>query len=166
MILALFISGCTENASDNQGQTKTTSAQQEEKISVTLYYPDIDALYLHPVQLELQKNNEWINETMKSLEEQPKDTKLTPALPSKDLIKSIRIENQVAYVDFDKKVLAKVQRGASIEQMMIQSIAHTLNKNVKVESIIITIDGQKEETLLGHIDILDSIKPDKNWVKE
>lgn len=161
-LLTLFIAGCTENVGVEQEKPKNT----EEKIAVTLYYPDTDALYLHPVQKEMTKNTDWMDQALKSLADQPSDKKLTPALPSKDLIKSMRIDNQIAYIDFDKKALEKVQRGASIEQIIIQSIAHTLNKNAKIESIVLTIDGNSEETLLGHIDILEAIKPDKNWVKE
>lgn len=170
ILLAFMLAGCTSdilggdrNAGSQAGDKPKPAA---EKIEMTLYYPDTDALHLFPVVIELPKDEKWLETGIRELAEQPKDKNLSQALPSKDLVKSIRIEKEIAYVDMNEEVLKNTPRGATIEQIIIQSIVHTLVKNTNVKKVVFTIDGKDRETLLGHIDIIDPIKPDMNWLEK
>lgn len=169
-LLAFMLAGCTsdilggdQNISSQTGDKPKPTA---EKIEMTLYYPDTDALHLFPVTIELTKDEKWLENGIRELAEQPKNKKLSQALPSKDLVKNIRIEKELAYVDMNKEVLKNTPKGATIEQIIIQSIVHTLVKNTNVKKVVFTIDGKDRETLLGHIDIIDPIEPDMNWLEK
>lgn len=169
-ILAFMLIGCTSDilGGDRNVDPLTVDKpkQQAETIQMTLFYPDTDALHLFPVTIELTKDEKWLEKGLKELAEQPKDKKLSQALPAKNLIRCIRIENEIAYVDMDEEVLKNTPKGATIEQIIIQSIAHTLVKNTAVKKVLFTINGKDRETLLGHIDIIDPIKPDVNWLEK
>lgn len=169
-LLAFVLVGCT---SDILGGDKNINSSTGDKpkppvetIQMTLFYPDIDALHLFPVTIEVVKDEKWLENGIKQLAEQPQDKKLSQALPDKELIRGIRIENETAYVDMNEAVLKNTPRGATIEQIIIQSIVHTIVKNTNAKKIVFTIDGKDRETLLGHIDIIDPIEPDMNWLEK
>ena len=64
------------------------------------------------------------------------------------------------------ETIKKWPQGTTTEQIIIESIANTLVKNANVEKVIFLIDGKSAETLLGHVDLLDPISPDPQWLKK
>jgi len=172
-IMVLALVGCTlddikpagsKNGSDSP--TSTANSDGAEDIEVTFYYPTVDAMKLVPVEMKVKKEEKWLEKSLDLLAEQPSDKNLTKVFPNRGLVGSLRIEGENAYVDLKGKEVKKIPRGATIEQIIIQSLAHTLTKNSDVERIVLTVDGKEKETLLGHIDILDPIEPDSEWLKK
>lgn len=170
LLIVGLLSGCAADiksgptTTDPQGTA--AQGQKQEEINVTVYYPTKDALYLVPTDVKMIKDEKWLEKGLDLLSQNPKDANLAPAFPAQNMIKSIRIEGDNAYVDMNGESLQKASRGSTLEQIIIQSIVYTVTKNTKVKQVAFTIDGENKSTLLGHIDIVDPVQPDPNWIKK
>ena len=89
-----------------------------------------------------------------------------PTIPFKDFVESIQIDGTTAYVNIKQESILKSPKGATLEQVLIQSIVYTIVKNTDVKKVAFTVDKKQKETLLGHVDILDPIEPDDSMIKK
>ena len=165
LLLIFATAACTPDLPVS-GTNGTETKAQPEKITVTLFYPTKDALYLEPETQEIIKEEKWLENAIVLLQKQPKNTSLIPAIPEGDWLRSIKIDGKIAKVDMKGETIKKWPQGATTEQIIIESIAHTVVKNANVEKVIFLIDGKPVETLLGHVDLLDPISPDSQWLKK
>lgn len=163
MIFATAACGTDLPASGTNG---TETKVQPEKIRVTLFYPTKDALYLEMETQEIVKEEKWLENALLLLQKQPKNAGLVPAIPEGEWLRSIKIDGKIAQVDMKGETVKKWPKGTATEQIIVESIANTLVKNANVEKIIFLIDGKPTETLLGHVDLLDPITPDPQWLKK
>lgn len=71
---------------------------------------------------------------------------------------NVTVEDGMAYVDFSSEGL---EGGATTEMVLIDQIVYTLaNSFEEITAIQFTIDGQKTETLMGHMDTSEAFVAD------
>ena len=71
---------------------------------------------------------------------------------------NVTVEDGLAYVDFSSEGL---DGGATTEMVLIDQIVYTLaNSFEEIAAVQFTVDGQKTETLMGHIDTSEAFVAD------
>lgn len=78
----------------------------------------------------------------------PPDSGLTTALHEELQIISVRVEGKTAFVDFDAENL----HGGSLEEiLLVGQIVKTLTGLVNIEEVQFLVNGERRDTLMGHI---------------
>lgn len=90
----------------------------------------------------------------------------TRTLPTGTHLRSIYITDpKVAVVDFSREVRGEPQ-GAWSECLAVYSVVNSLAVNIpEIDAVQILIEGNPAETLAGHIDISEPLKPDMRLVR-
>jgi N-acetylmuramoyl-L-alanine amidase len=79
---------------------------------------------------------------------------LCPTLPRGTCVKSVKIVDNVAYVDFSKELMENHWGGSRAEELTVYSIVNTLTDVPGIKEVQILIEGLASSTIAGHI-ILD-----------
>lgn len=81
---------------------------------------------------------------------------LLSPLPPGTRVNSLRVENNIAIIDFSKEIRENFQGGAGLELNLLESMKKTLLSIPGIEGIEIQIDGEKGQSIGGHI-VLDRV---------
>ncbi|MCG8513152.1 MAG: N-acetylmuramoyl-L-alanine amidase [Halanaerobiales bacterium] len=81
---------------------------------------------------------------------------LLSPLPPGTKVNSLRVENNIAIIDFSKEIRENFQGGAGLELNLLESMKKTLLSIPGIEGIEIQIDGEKGQSIGGHI-VLDRV---------
>jgi spore germination protein GerM len=137
-----------------------------EKKTVLLYFSDREDEYLVGEKREILKRgevNQEAKETILELIKGPKG-KLVPTLPPRTKLLGFNVnEKGVAEVNFNRAFSKDHPGGSSAETMTIYSVANSLILNFpQIKKVQILIEGEKEETIAGHLSLDQPIssKPD------
>ena len=163
-LLLLVITGCAqkpnvENANPKQPPISSKPLEQQE--TVKLYFSDQDAMYLKPEVRQVTVQGELladivVNELIKG----PKEKDLQPTIPAETKLLSLKIADNVAYVNLSKEIQAKHWGGSTGEIMTVYSIVNTLaDLNIGIEKVQILVEGEKQQTLVGHLDTFEPLTP-------
>ncbi len=96
----------------------------------------------------------------------PQDkAKMVNMFPKGTKIRSIRVENGIAYVDFSKE-LTDMPQGSYTEFMLTTSIVNTLTEFPEIKKTQILVEGKKIATLKGHTDLLDPLERNTTLLKK
>ncbi len=156
MIMGLCLTGC-DKASDSQAGTET----------VTFYFADKDAMYLVPETRTVDKKGGTLEAAvMEELLKGPQKEGSVPTIPEGTRVLSVTVENGVAYVDFSKEFQTKHPGGSAGEIMTIYSVVNTLTGLPGVEKVQFLLEGDKQESILGHMDTTVPIEPDSKLVEK
>ena len=171
MVLTLAVmSGCSpknEKGADNgsaaavtagnnakAGSPESSSAAKKENTSLTVkvYYPDDQGMKLiadkRTVTLDGQ---EKYTAAMESLLEGTKEKGQTNIIPKQAKLRSVKVENGTATVDFTGDLRKDFVGGSTGETMLVGSVVDTLTEFPEVKKVQILIDGKKVESLSGHM---------------
>lgn len=113
-------------------------------VEYTLEYSDGDNIYL---------------ETVNSLRVLPEgQDQYCTMMDEKYVCSSVTVEDGVAYVDFSSEGL----NGGSINEMvLIDQIVYTLSNSFEeIAAVQFTLDGEKTDTLMGHVDTSEAFVAD------
>lgn len=126
----------------------------ERKMAVVLYFGDEQQEFL------VEENRELMGVSKENLatlliEELIKGPKgsLQPTIPKgAKLNRKVACEGGICQVDFSREIISEHPGGTSSELMTIYSVVETLRHNIPgVEGVRFLVDGQRIETLAGHI---------------
>lgn len=142
---------------------------KKELRDVTVFFSDEDGLYLKSQKLPIEKGG-LIDEARAALDalvNGPTDPKLGKTLPEGTKLLSLKVEGGVAFVDLSAEVIANHEGGSSGELLTIYSIVNTLTLNfAEIKEVQLLVDGKKEDTIAGHIDITQPLGPDRKLIKD
>lgn len=153
IILTLILTACFAWV-----QSDKNEASVDERL-VYLYFPDEEALFLHPESRQVRVLKEDLPQTIVSeLIKGPQNKKLYPSLPSSTRLLSLKIENQIAYVDLSQDFPRDYPGGTTGEHMALGSIVLSLTELDNIDSVQFLIEGEKVEVLAkGHIELLNPL---------
>lgn len=137
-------------------------------LDVSIYFSDEDGLYLKAEKRQIEKSSLELEAkaALDELFEGPENTALGATLPEGTKLLSIRIDGQTATVDLSKEVVQNHPGGSTGEILTIYSIVNTLTLNFpEIKDVQILVEGQKKQTIAGHIDITTPLTPDKQIIK-
>ncbi|MBI4949543.1 MAG: GerMN domain-containing protein [Deltaproteobacteria bacterium] len=88
-------------------------------------------------------------------------------IPESTRVLRVNIKQRSASVDLSKEVSEDHPGGSTGEILTVYSIVNTVALNFpEIEEVQILIEGKKAETLKGHIDISQPLKPDRKIIRE
>lgn len=190
MVLALTIGllavGCTngagvskpvngpgngENPSSDQPAQSVQGQKQNDtaKEKVLLYFSDDQALFLIPEEREILKTdnkNELLKKVAEELVKGPTQKNLSLTMPQGVKVNSTKLEKDLVTVDFSKELQTNHWGGSAGEMMTVYSIVNTLTQFPEVTQVQILIDGQKVDSISGHLDISQPLIRDNTIIKE
>ncbi|WP_312833396.1 GerMN domain-containing protein [Sedimentibacter saalensis] len=117
--------------------------------SITLYYPDVDGITIHAVDVQISFNT---NEEPKDIiEKNVKDLSVYEVLGPNTKINDLYFDEQgnSVHIDLSKEFVTEMNAGSGFEAMILQCLTNTLGDYYQVEEVYITIDGGPYES--GHI---------------
>jgi len=142
-------------------QVEPNLQPQDPKHVVRLYFGDSQALGFNMEErvIDVVSPEKLIEELISGpVYEENKQT-----IPDGTKLIDIEIEDKVAFVNFSRELIDNHWGGSAGESMTIGSIVNTLvlNENTGIEKVQILVNGEKTETLAGHIDISIPLEPAK-----
>jgi N-acetylmuramoyl-L-alanine amidase len=90
---------------------------------------------------------------------------LCPTVPRGTQLRSLRIEDGVAYLDFSHELASSHWGGSRAEELTVYSIVNTLAELPEVERVQITIEGAWPVTIAGHVVLDAPLEPDYGLVR-
>jgi len=126
---------------------------------VTIYVPgEGDDMKLTPMDVKVSNNKNFLNNKLDALiAELIKEGILSE---NTHLVGNIKVENKIATINFSKELFDF--HGSSLQEaLLLNSIAYTLiSKEDKIEGIKFLVEGQKIDSIGGHIEINEPFVPD------
>lgn len=151
--------GSSSSAIQAESAPAATSSSQgaekkPQKLTIKVYYPDEQGMKLiadkRTVTLDGQ---EKYTAAMESLLEGTKEKGQTNIISKQAKLRSVKVENGTATVDFTGDLVKDFVGGSTGETMLVGSVVDTLTEFPEVKKVQILIDGQKVESLSGHMDL-------------
>jgi N-acetylmuramoyl-L-alanine amidase len=84
---------------------------------------------------------------------------LCPTLPRGTCLKSVKIVDNVAYVDFSEELMENHWGGSRAEELTVYSIVNTLTDVPGIKEVQILIEGLVSSTIAGHIILDEPLSP-------
>ncbi|MBI5809591.1 MAG: GerMN domain-containing protein [Deltaproteobacteria bacterium] len=139
------------------------------EISVDLYFISEDGTHLKAEKRGIGKGEplDEAKETLTALFSGPKpeNSGLIVTVPEGTRLLGLTIKDGVAYVNISREVIEKHWGGSSAEIQTVYSIVNTLAMNFpEIKKVQILVDGKKESTIAGHIDITRPLAPDRKLI--
>ena len=145
-----------------------THPPKTESMTVDLYFSTEEGPYLKAEKRKIKKGSLETEAAgaVRALLEGPKED-LISAIPAGTRLNALKVRDSTAFVDLSSEVVKNHPGGSSGEIETIYSIVNTLALNFQgIKDVQILVDGRKEETLAGHIDISFPLKPDRKIIKD
>ncbi|KNZ68325.1 Lipoprotein LpqB, GerMN domain-containing protein [Thermincola ferriacetica] len=154
----------------NNERTETATAMStktaRETVKIVLYYADKDGEYLKAQTMRIPKKEGIARAALEELIKGPrKGDGLQRTIPSGTKLKDINIENGLCTVDFSKELRDNHWGGSTGELLTVYSIVDVLTQFPTVEKVQILIDGQKVDTLAGHMDLSKPFERNTDIIK-
>ena len=185
MVLTLAVmSGCSpknEKGADNgsaaavtadnnakAGIPESSSAAKKENTSLTVkvYYPDDQGMKLIAVKRTIRTDkNDKYTAAMESLMEGTKEKGQTAIIPKQAKLKSVKVKGDTAYVDFTQALVKNFVGGSTGEEMLVGSVVDTLTEFPEIKKVQILVEGNKVESLSGHLDLTTPLSRMGNLIK-
>ena len=127
----------------------------KKSMNVKVYYPDDSGMKLVEVEREIvidDSTNKYIA-AVETLLEDPAEDNLTKIFPNNAAIRSVKVTDGLAIVDFDGSLLKSFVGGSTGEEFLIGSVVDTLTNFPEVKRVKFLVDGKEIETLSGHMDL-------------
>ncbi len=122
-------------------------------ITATLWFGDRQAEYLLPEKRQLRVDGTSPAEAvLEALITGPTLPGRTETIPPGTRVLGVRLSGGVAYADFSKELRTNHWGGSSGEQMTVYSVVDSLTELPGITSVQFLIEGQKVESIAGHID--------------
>lgn len=138
------------------------------KIKVTLYLVAADGLRLVPVGREVPFEDEPVEQAKRILEAQlePPPPDVRSAIPSGTTLRALYLlKDGQAYVDLSREAAANHPGGTLNEILTVYTIVEALAANLPaITSVHLLVDGREVETLAGHVDLRQPLRPSTAWV--
>lgn len=160
LVFSSLVFGCADGAGGEGQKTSETPLTKNQKVEkeITLYFSDDQAMYLQSetrlVTIEKDRETEQlpaavINELIAG----PKDSNLYRTIPPEAKLLGIEIKDGIAYVNFSEELRTRHWGGSTGEAMTMGSIVNSLTELNGIEKVLVLINGETQETLVGHLDI-------------
>ncbi len=134
--------------------------QETKELTVKVYYPNDDGSKLVAVSRKavLTDDADKYTAAIQSLMQGTKEKGQITILPRQAKLRSVKVQDGVARVDFSGDLIKHFVGGSTGEEMLVGSVVNTLTEFPEVKEVQILIDGQAVETLAGHMDLTVPIK--------
>ena len=164
VLMTLLTAACTQE--NTPVVPDKPAVTQTEKHTVTVYRLPADGtekLYAEKVTVEGDSNEQPLLALEALINTKPQDEKLVNAFPQGLKILSLTVDKGVAVVDLSKEIY-NIEAGSYTEMMLTQAMANTLTEFPNIKEVNFLIEGKKEASIKGHIDLLDAFERDTTMI--
>ncbi len=171
VLIAVFAAGCDSgqtvtNPTGPATPDKQAAKPAAETMPVTVYYATKDAMYLVPEIHNVPKSDQPAQAAIEQLLKDPKSAELVRTLPEGTRLRGITVNNHIAYVDFNDKLITKGSGGTAGEILAVGSIVNTLTEFPEIYKVQIMVEGKKIDTLFGHLDTSEPLSRAKDIIRK
>ncbi len=158
---AVSSSASASVASSSEKPSSSTSGSKQEapkSVEVELYYPDATATKLVSVKkkLDITKEDKY-NAAVHALMQDPKEKNVTGIFPKTAKLRSVRLQGDIAVVDFDSNIRKGFSGGSTGERFLVGSVVNTLTNFPEIKKVRFLLDGKEIESLAGHMDLTEPV---------
>lgn len=164
VLMTLLTAACTQE--NTPVVPDKPAVTQTEKHTVTVYRLPADGtekLYAEKVTVEGDSNEQPLLALEALINTKPQDEKLVNAFPQGLKIRSLTVDKGVAVVDLSKEIY-NIEAGSYTEMMLTQAMTNTLTEFPNIKEVNFLIEGKKEASIKGHIDLLDAFERDTTMI--
>lgn len=158
--------GTPAETQEKQDLTMKPGTKGNAKVQVSLYFSDQNGDYLHVENREIAMVPGLARATVKELIAGPKTKGLLRTIPEGTQLLDINVENGLCRVDLSKEFKENHWGGSSGEILTVYSLVDTLTQFSSIDQVEILVEGQKVETLAGHMDLSTPVIRNMQIVKE
>ena len=166
MTVLLLTSGCEESgkpeqknattAPVNPAVTKpatpgTTNHVATGQTEIKLYFPNDSGDGLGSVKVSVPTDDRY-TAAVKELVAGTKEPGLTGIFPKGVTVRSVKVADGLATVDFSEALTHNFVGGSTGEQMLVSALVNTLTEFPEIERVLLTVEGERIETIAGHLD--------------
>lgn len=148
------------------GEKLPSPIGKKPSVEVSLYNIDDEGTRLKAVKGRVAKGplQSLIGETVEQL---IKTSKTDGAIPEGTRLLGVKVKDKTAVIDLSKEFAEKNVGGSTGEMLAIYSVVDTVTLNFPdVKEVQLLVEGKKEKTLAGHIDISLPLGPDRKIIKD
>lgn len=165
--LIMVVAGCDRSANTPKNPQQPTVTEKE----VSLYFSDDQAMYLVPEKRSIQVKKDASAEDIaagiiNALIEGPKATDLSPTFPPETKLRGVKIESDLATVDFSQELTSKHWGGSTGEAMTLGSLVNSLTDLDGIKRVQILLEGEKVDSLLGHFDTSEPLERNEELLQK
>lgn len=187
MVLALTLlaaAGCSDNKNNVGGDDNKTTITADTgsapkalpdkekekaakgKLTIKVYYPDEQGMKLQAVKKTVKVgSDDKYTAALKALLDGTKEKGLATIVPKQAKIKSVKVQGDTAFVDFDDNLIKKFIGGSTGEEMLVGSIVNTLTEFSEIKKVQLLVEGKKIESISGHLDLTKPVERMDNLIK-
>jgi len=135
---------------------------------IDVYFVSEDGAGLTPEKRLAKKGaiEDEIKEALGMLVEGPMERKLSSAIPEGTRLRGLRLDGNIATVDFSVEMIKNHPGGSTYEILTIYSVVDTVALNFpQVKEVMILVDGKKTETIAGHIETTAPFIADRSLIR-
>ena len=147
------VSGQVNQDSQEVVADSKVQVETQTKVDVVLYFADQGGDLLVPEKREIIMVPGLARATVEELINGPKDKGLARTIPEGAKLLDINIEKGLCRLDFSQELKDNHWGGSSGELLTVYSIVDTLTQFPTVKEVEILIEGQKIDSLAGHMDL-------------
>ncbi|HPD18782.1 MAG TPA: GerMN domain-containing protein [Candidatus Goldiibacteriota bacterium] len=155
--------GFKNNVRTSQNMIKLYSPDKK-LINVVVFYGDPKTDRLKPFSTEIYEDGYVVNEVKQVLnklfENPPQD--YIRVIPEGTSVREVYIDaNLTLYVDLSEEFMVNNKGGTTLEYLTVYSIIKSVFSNfLEIRGIKLLINGVEQETVSGHLNIIDIFRPD------
>jgi len=158
--------GAEKKSGDGNGEPVDPNPAQEQ-VTLTLYFGDTNAEYLSQEVRTVDKGAEPYEAVLvEELIKGPQAQGLVKTIPPEAKLIDVRVVDGTAFVNFSREFQTKHWGGSAGELLTIYSVVNTLTEEPGIEQVQFLIEGDKLESLAGHMDIQEPLRRDDSFIKE
>lgn len=158
VLMALFAAACTPENKTVMPEQNSAAAVQKQTVTVYRLPADgTEKLYAEKVSVEGNKEELPLLALNALISTKPQDEKLVNGFPQGLKILSLTVDKGVAVVNLSKEIY-NIEAGSYTEMMLTAAIVDTLTEFDGIKQVNFLIEGKKEASIKGHIDLLDSFE--------
>lgn len=138
----------------------------ESTMQLTVYHATKDAMHLVPEIHKVPVNSHPARTAIELLLAGSKSSELVGVMPPGVKLKSVKVKDQIAYVDFDDTLIKKNKGGSAGEILLVGAIVNTLTEFPDIHKVQILVEGKKIETIAGHLDVSEPLSRSEQIIKK
>lgn len=137
----------------------------QEKVDIVLYFADQNGDFLQAEKRQIEMVPGLAKATVEQLIQGPKQKGLTRTIPQGTKIREIDIKNGLCRIDLSKEFKDNHWGGSSGEILTVYSLVDTLTQFDSVEQVEILVEGQRIDSLAGHMDLTAPVMKNTQIIK-
>lgn len=138
---------------DSESEQQPAAVKSNAKVDVVLFFSDQTGDYLKTENRQINMVPGLARAAVQELIKGPGSKNLSSTMPEGTTLRDINIQDGLCTVDLSQEFRDNHWGGSSGEILTVYSLVNTLTQFPTVEKVEILVEGQKIDTLAGHMDL-------------